>query len=166
MSGGVDHKLAVLFVCLGNICRSPLAEGAFRAAALRGGLACVVDSAGTAAYHIGDPPDRRAIAVAGSFGVDISGQTARQITRDDFFRFNYIISMDRANLEGVRAHAPRNGTARLAMLLDAVDGCEGESVPDPYHGNATAFDAAWSVINRGVEAWVERLLHEGADLKR
>ena len=152
----------MLFVCLGNICRSPMAEGAFRVAAQARGLAALVDSAGTASYHLGHEPDPRAITVARKHGIDIAGQTARQIERDDFHRFTHIIAMDRANLEGLRSKAPRDGTARLAMLLDAVEGRRGEPVADPYYGDAAAFEAAWQVINRGVEAWAERLLRETA----
>jgi len=165
MHGVIEHEIRVLFVCLGNICRSPMAEGAFRAAALERGLACQVDSAGTASYHLGHQPDQRAIAAAKRHGIDISGQAARQIERDDFFRFNHIIAHDRANLEGLRARAPRDATAQLAMLMDAVVGRKGEPVPDPYYSDAAAFDAAWQVITLGVEAWVERLLREGAHLR-
>jgi protein-tyrosine phosphatase len=152
MQGGVDHKIGVLFVCLGNICRSPMAEGAFRAAAQARGLVCHVDSAGTASYHVGHKPDPRAIAVAARNGINIAGRIARQIERDDFYRFNHIIALDRANLEGLRAKAPRDGTARLAMLLDAVEECRGEPVADPYYSDPSAFEAIWSVINMGVEA--------------
>jgi protein-tyrosine phosphatase len=165
MHGGIELKAGVLFVCLGNICRSPMAEGAFRAAALEQGLACHVDSAGTASYHIGSPPDPRAIAVASRHGIDISGQAARQIERDDFFRFSHIVALDRANLEGVRARAPRDATAHLAMVMDAVEGRRGEPVADPYYGDEAAFEAAWSVITQGVDAWVAQLLREGAGLR-
>ncbi len=141
-----------------------MAEGAFRAAAARSGLVCHVDSAGTASYHIGDQPDPRAITVAGNHGVDITGQSARQIAHEDFYRFRHIIALDRANLEGIRSRAPRDGTARLSLLLDAVEGLQGQPVPDPYHGDAATFETAWSTINLGVEAWVARLLSETADL--
>jgi protein-tyrosine phosphatase len=160
MHGGINHKASVLFVCLGNICRSPMAEGAFRAAAQARGLAVTVDSAGTASYHLGQGPDARAITVARKHGIDIADQAARQIERDDFYRFTHIIAMDRANLEGLRTKAPRDGTARLAMLLDAVEGRRGEPVADPYYGDAAAFDAAWQVISRGVEGWADKLLSE------
>jgi len=165
MHGGIEHRFGVLFVCLGNICRSPMAEGAFRAAALERELSCLIDSAGTASYHIGNQPDPRAIAVAGNRGIDIAGQAARQVERDDFFRFTHIIAMDRANLESLRTRAPRDGTAKLAMLLDAVDGRRGEPVADPYYGDTAAFEAAWSVITLGVEAWAERLTREGAQIR-
>lgn len=164
MLGGVDQSISVLFVCLGNICRSPMAEGAFRAAAARSGLTCDVDSAGTASYHIGHQPDPRAIAIASLHGVDITGQSARQLTHHDFYLFRHIIALDRANLEGVRARAPRDGTAQLSLLLDAVEGLQGEPVPDPYHGDVAAFEAAWSMINLGVDAWVARLLSETVDI--
>lgn len=162
MHGGIEHRFGVLFVCLGNICRSPMAEGAFRVAAQERGLAVLVDSAGTASYHLGQEPDPRAIAAARANGIDIAGQAARQIERDDFYRFTHIIAMDRANLEGLRSKAPRDGTARLAMLLDAVEGRRGEPVADPYYGDAAAFEAAWQVISRGAQAWADKLLRESA----
>ena len=164
MLGGVNQSKSVLFVCLGNICRSPMAEGAFRAAALRRGLECHVDSAGTASYHLGHAPDPRAIATAARHGIDIASQTARQIAHADFYRFTHIVALDRANLEGVRARAPRDGTAQLALLMDAVDGRQGQPVADPYHGDIAAFEAAWQIINLGAHAWVERLISENADL--
>ncbi len=166
MHGGINHTTSVLFVCLGNICRSPMAEGAFRAVAQERGLAVHADSAGTASYHVGDKPDPRAIAAARANGIDIAGQTARQIERDDFYRFRYIIALDRANLEAIRTKAPRDGTASLAMLMDAVDGRRGEPVADPYYADAAAFDAAWRVISLGVNAWADRLAHEADALRR
>lgn len=165
MHGGIEHKTSVLFVCLGNICRSPMAEGAFRVAALERGLACDVDSAGTASYHLGSPPDPRAIAVASGKGIDISGQAARQVERDDFYRFTHIIAADRANLEALRSRAPRDTTARLAMLMDAVEGRRGEPVADPYYGDIAAFEAVWSVIALGTTAWADRLLRETAQFR-
>ena len=162
MHGGIDSRIGVLFVCLGNICRSPMAEGMFRAAMDARGLMWDVDSAGTASYHVGHQPDQRAIAVAQRYGIDITAQVARQIERDDFYRFRHIVAMDRANLESLRSKAPRDGTARLAMLMDAVEGRRGEPVPDPYYGDDAAFEAAWNVINLGVEAWLAKLLQESA----
>ncbi|QDH35147.1 low molecular weight phosphotyrosine protein phosphatase [Porphyrobacter sp. YT40] len=162
MHGGIEHSIGVLFVCLGNICRSPMAEGAFRAAAQTRALTCALDSAGTASYHRGSPPDPRAIAVAQRHGIDIAGQAARQVERDDFYRFSHIIAMDRANLEELRTRAPRDATARLAMLMDAVEGERGQPVADPYYGDDAAFEAAWQHINRGVDGWVEKLLREVA----
>lgn len=165
MLGGVDQNISVLFVCLGNICRSPMAEGAFRAAAQRHGLVCTVDSAGTASYHIGNPPDPRAIATAAVNGIDIAGQSARQVEPDDFYRFTHIIALDSANLGGLRARAPREGTARVAMLMDAIEGRRGEPVPDPYYGDIADFEATWAIINQGVEALVAQLATDAAKLK-
>jgi protein-tyrosine phosphatase len=139
-----------------------MAQGAFEAAVRARRFAAHVDSAGTASYHLGSPPDARAIAIAGRHGLDISGQSARQIERDDFHRFDHIIALDRANLEGIRARAPRDATARLAMLMDAVEGHEGEPVPDPYYGDIAAFETAWSLICLGTQAWVDRLMREPA----
>lgn len=165
MHGGVEHRNGVLFVCLGNICRSPMAEGAFRQKAQERGFSCLVDSAGTASFHLGSPPDQRAIAVASRKGVDLRGQAARQIERDDFYRFAHIVALDRANLEDIRARAPRDATARLSMLMDAVEGRKGEPVADPYYGDDAAFEAAWSTVEIGVEAWLARLMREAQGLK-
>lgn len=162
MHGGVDYRFGVLFVCLGNICRSPMAEGAFRELVRESGLSCHVDSAGTASFHLGSAPDPRAIAVAARHGIDISCQSARQIEREDFFRFTHIVALDRANLETIRARAPRNGTAQLTMLLDAVEGRKGQPVADPYYGDEAAFETAWSTIREGVEGWHNRIAREAA----
>ena len=165
MHVGTEQSIGVLFVCLGNICRSPMAEGAFRELAQREGFACLVDSAGTASFHLGSPPDPRAIATAARRGADIAGQAARQIERDDFYRFTHIVALDRANLEGVRSRAPRDGTAQLSMLMDAVDGRKGEPVADPYYGDEAAFEAAWDQIHQGADAWLLRLMRETERLK-
>lgn len=142
-----------------------MAEGAFRAAAHNVGLGCEIDSAGTASYHLGSPPDPRAIAVARRHGIDISGQSARQIERDDFYRFTHIIALDRANLEALRTRAPRDTTARLGMLMDAVDGRRGEPVADPYYGDEAAFETAWQAIGSGVEALASRLVQESVHFR-
>ena len=142
-----------------------MAEGAFRDLAQRQGFACPVDSAGTASFHLGSPPDPRAIAIAAQRGVDIAGQTARQITRDDFYNFSHIVALDRANLEGIRTRAPRDGTAQLSMLMDAVESRNGEPVADPYYGDEAAFEATWGEIHQGAEAWLQRLMRETERLK-
>src|SRR5215203_3154474 len=106
---------AVLFVCLGNICRSPLAEAAFRIEAERLGLKAEIDSAGTGAWHAGEPADPRAQAVAARHGADIRGLRARQVTREDFHRFDHIVALDRDNLAQLRAIQPPGTLARLSL---------------------------------------------------
>jgi protein-tyrosine phosphatase len=166
MLGGVHHKPSVLFVCLGNICRSPMAEGAFRAAADRSRLDVIVDSAGTASYHLGDPPDYRAIATTRDYGIDIGRQSARQIELKDFHRFDHIIAMDRANLMVIKARAPRDATAQVSLLLDAVPDREGQSVPDPYHGTPEDFRSTFALITEGVAALIARLHAEAVNASR
>ncbi len=148
---------SLLFVCLGNICRSPLAEGALRAEAARRGVEVVVDSAGTGSWHAGEPPDERAIAVAARTGVDITALRARQVTRADFARFDHIVALDHANLKDLRRLAPADATARLSLLLDWVPGRQGQAVADPWFGEAEGFDATWADAAAAARAIVERL---------
>src|SRR5829696_2785209 len=147
----------VLFVCLGNICRSPLAEAAFRLEADRRGIDVDVDSAGTGNWHVGAPPDRRALAVAARHGVDISHLRARQVSREDFERFDHIVALDRENLAELRAVAPPRARARLSLLLDHVAGREGEPVADPYDGGDAHFEATWRDVSAGARALAEAI---------
>jgi protein-tyrosine phosphatase len=149
--------VSVLFVCLGNICRSPLAEAAFRREAERLGLEVVIDSAGTGEWHIGRPPDPRAIAVAERNGADISNLRARQVTAADFRDFDHIVALDLENLANLKAMAPPDARARLSLLLDHVEGREGEAVADPYYGEDSHFDAAWTDVTEGAEALARRI---------
>ena len=144
-------KSSVLFVCLGNICRSPLAEAAFRREAERLGLDVEIDSAGTGDWHIGYPPDPRAAAVAARNGIDISHMKARLVTADDFRRFDHIIALDPKNLADLRRLRPGDGKARLSLLLDHVEGRKGQAVADPYYGEESHFDAAWDDVTAGAE---------------
>jgi len=148
---------AILFVCLGNICRSPLAEAAFRREAERAGLVVTVDSAGTGNWHVGGPPDPRARAEAQRHGIDISGYRARQVTRQDFTRFDRIVAMDLANLAHLKAMAPPDATAQISMLLDHVAGQEGEPVADPYFGGPEGFEQTWREVEAGAKALVAQL---------
>jgi protein-tyrosine phosphatase len=135
---------AIVFVCLGNICRSPLADGALRHEVARRGLGWTVDSAGTGGWHAGDAPDKRAIAVAARHGVDIAGLRARQVRVDDFTGFDLILAMDHDNLAGLHAIAPRAHRADVRLALDLVEGRTGQAVVDPYYGDARGFDATWA----------------------
>lgn len=141
----------ILFVCLGNICRSPLAEGAMRAAATSAALPVEIDSAGTGDWHIGRPPDPRAIAVAERHGIDISGLRARQVRPDDFRYYDRLIALDGSVLRDLQRIAPADAKARLELLLDHADGRTGEDVADPYFGDDAGFETALSDIRQGVE---------------
>ena len=153
----MPERPAILFVCLGNICRSPLAEAAFRREAERIGLDVAVDSAGTGDWHVGEPPDRRAIAVARANGVDISGYRGRQVTAADFDRFDHVVALDLANLARLRALQPAKSRADLSLLLDYVPGREGEPVADPYYGADAGFDTTWADVTAGAQALARRL---------
>jgi protein-tyrosine phosphatase len=132
----------VLFVCLGNICRSPTAEGVLRSLAAQEApqLNLQIDSAGTADYHIGAPPDPRSQRAALKRGIDISGLRARQVDEDDFERFDLILAMDRQNLRALQAMQPRGSRARLGLFLDYAPQLDLREVPDPYYGDTAAFD--------------------------
>jgi protein-tyrosine phosphatase len=145
---------AILFLCLGNICRSPLAEGAARAAFARAGIAARLDSAGTGGWHAGRPPDPRAQAEARRRGVDISDLRARQLLRADFYGFDLILAADTQNLRDARGLAPAGATARLRLMLDLVPGCAGRSVADPYYGEADGFAVTWGDVDAVAAALV------------
>jgi protein-tyrosine phosphatase len=132
----------VLMVCLGNICRSPTAEGVLRHLAAKEApqLALEVDSAGTADYHIGAPPDPRSQRAALRRGIDISALQARQVAADDFSRFDLILAMDAENLRELQAMRPRNSRARLQLFLDYAPSLGRVDVPDPYYRDAAAFE--------------------------
>ncbi len=132
----------MLFVCLGNICRSPTAEGVLRHLAASGspGLALEIDSAGTADYHIGAPPDLRSQRAALRRGIDISGLRARQVTQGDFERFDLILAMDRANLRELQALKPRASHALVKLFLEYAPELNLRDVPDPYYRDAAAFE--------------------------
>ena len=150
-------KPTLLFVCLGNICRSPLAEAAFRAAAAQAGLDVAADSAGTGDWHVGNPPDRRARAEALRHGVDISAYRARQVGAADFLTFDYILALDHQNLTDLRAIAPADASAELSLLLDHVEGFEGCSVADPYFGEEAGFAETWREVSLAAQALVRKL---------
>lgn len=151
---------AILFVCLGNICRSPMAEAAFRARAADAGLDIHADSAGTGSWHIGEPPDRRAQATALRHGVDISRYRGRQVEPADFRRFSHIFALDLDNLAVLHRLRPADAAARIGLLLDLVDGLEGQPVADPYYGPDDGFGETWEQVDRAAQALVARLGRE------
>lgn len=152
---------SVLFVCLGNICRSPLAEAALREEALRRRLDLIVDSAGTGGWHAGEPPDPRAQAVALKNGVDISALRARQVAKADFRRFTHIVALDKQNLADLRRLAPHDSTAELSLLLDWLPGRKGEGVVDPWFGDDAGFDVTWADVVAATRALADRLRKRG-----
>ena len=153
----MSMKPSVLFVCLGNICRSPLAEAALREEAGRLGIEVHVDSAGTGDWHVGQPPDRRAIAVAKRNGVDISHLRARRVTSDDFWRFDHIVALDADNLANLKRMRPNDAKAQLSLLLDHVAGRRGQAVADPYYGDEAHFDETWADVTAGARALARTL---------
>ncbi|WP_299171662.1 low molecular weight protein-tyrosine-phosphatase [uncultured Brevundimonas sp.] len=148
---------SILFVCLGNICRSPLAEAALRAEAERLRLDLIVDSAGTGNWHAGEPPDPRAQATARRHAVDISGLRARQVTPADFRRFTHVIALDHDNLANLRRIMPDDATAELSLLLDHLPGREGQAVTDPYFGDDAGFEVTWAEVTAAAKRLAERL---------
>ena len=152
---------SILFVCLGNICRSPLAEAALRAEASRQRLDLIIDSAGTGDWHAGEPPDERAQRTALRNGVDISALRARQVTRADFRRFTHIVALDHENMANLRKLAPSDATADLSLLLDHVPGREGQAVTDPWFGDEAGFDVTWDEVTAAAQGLVS-LLRRGS----
>lgn len=138
----------VLFVCLGNICRSPMAEGVFRHAVRQAGLESVIeiDSAGTHAYHVGEPPDARAQATAKHYGIDISGLRGRQATAGDFHKFDYVLAMDRENYDNLRRICPAGLHDKLKLFLDFAPHRPEREVPDPYFGGDSGFHRVLDMV--------------------
>ena len=154
----MTDRPAILFVCLGNICRSPLAEAALREAALRRGADVDVDSAGTGDWHVGEPPDPRARTIAARHGVDIGGFRARQVRADDFRRFTHVVALDLENLASLEALRPDGAPASLSLLLDHVPGRQGEAVADPYFGDDDGFGRTWADVTEGAEALLDAIM--------
>jgi len=157
--GATKARTAVLFVCTGNICRSPTAEAVFRALVERAGLsdAIAIDSAGTHDYQVGQPPDPRAIARAQRRGYMLGDRCARQIDFDDFDRFEWILAMDQDNLEKLEAMRPRRFRGHLGLFLDFAPESGSLEVPDPYSGDATDFDRVLDLAEQGAAALLDAI---------
>jgi len=145
----------VLFVCMGNICRSPLAEGALRHLAAQAELAVEIDSAGTHSYHTGEPPDERAVAAGLRRGFDIATLRARTVAQADFDAFDLIVAMDRDNLRLLERQAAPAQRERLHLFMQFAG--ESADVPDPYYGGTTAFEHALDLIERAARGLIDDL---------
>jgi protein-tyrosine phosphatase len=151
-----EIMVKVLFVCMGNICRSPMAEGIFRREITKAGLQdhVVMDSAGTHSYHVGAPPDKRAQGAIGGRGVDISDLRGRQVADADFDRFDYILAMDNDNLSLLKRQAPADKHGKIRLLLSFSRRYPNQEVPDPYYGGAKGFEANLDMIEDAVSGLI------------
>ena len=148
----------ILFVCLGNICRSPIAEGVMRHLVEEAGLGhrVEVDSAGTGAWHAGERPDPRSVATARSHGVSLDDQRARQLKASDYHDFDWILAMDRSNLETIEGRRAGDGKARVELLLAPPRAADGE-VPDPYYGGDDGFEQVYRMVYAACERLLEQI---------
>jgi protein-tyrosine phosphatase len=141
-------QIKVLFVCMGNICRSPTAEGVFRHVIQQQGTAdrFLVDSAGTHAYHVGEQPDRRAQQTARARGIDLAFIRARKVTRSDFAEFDYILAMDSDNYQNLLAICPAEYEDKVQLFLDYATNSHEQDVPDPYYGGQQGFEHVFDLV--------------------
>lgn len=150
-------KPSILFVCMGNICRSPTAEGVFRHRARQAGLQLDIDSAGTHAYHVGNPPDQRSMQHAIQRGYDLSTQRARQVSPMDFEVFDHILAMDHDNLAILRARCPAQFQHKLGLFMQYAAHSDSEIVPDPYYGGAKGFDQVLDYVEDAADGLIAAL---------
>jgi protein-tyrosine phosphatase len=158
---GID-RVSILFVCMGNICRSPLAESVFRHLVRSRGMEdrFEIDSAGTSGYHAGDPPDPRSVATARSRGVEVTG-ASRPVSKRDLHEFDYVIVMDAENRSHIdRLRATVGGTARVHRLREWDPERSGLDVPDPYYGGARGFDDVHDMVERSCEGLLDHILKQ------
>ena len=151
---------SVLFVCMGNICRSPTAEGVFRKVVEDAGMADAIhiDSAGTHAYHTGEPPDRRAQAAASSRGYELTEIRARRVADEDFAEFDFVVAMDEDNLLSLKDRATEESVSELVLFLEFSESLESE-VPDPYYGGSSGFERVLDLVeeaSRGLLKHIRR----------
>ena len=148
-----NHQIKILFVCMGNICRSPTAHGVFANLVAQAHLQTLitVDSAGTHAYHIGEAPDPRTQQAAQLRGIDLSNLKARKVVNSDFVDFHYILAMDQANLQNLQAVAPKTSSARVQLFMDYAQRWQDREVPDPYYGGAQGFERVLDMVEDAAE---------------
>ncbi len=152
-------RIRILFVCLGNICRSPTAEAVLRAVASREApeLEIEIDSAGTAGYHVGESPDRRSQAAARRRGYDMSGLRARILTPEDFERFDFILAMDRNNIAQLQRRAPAAARERVRLFLEFAPEADAAEVPDPYYGGPNGFEQVLDLVEAAARGLLRHL---------
>ncbi len=164
------NTISVVFVCMGNICRSPTAEGVFRHVVNGRNLSDVIkiDSAGTHAYHIGEQPDSRSQSTAKSHGIDLSSQRARKAISDDFDSFDYVIAMDRSNYDNLKNLQKLSGDnvqkkASLHLFMEFTSDWDNEEVPDPYYGGGNGFERVFDMVQSASEGLLTHIINN--DLK-
>lgn len=143
-----SRRVRVLFVCMGNICRSPTAQGVFRKLLQEKGLETLIetDSAGTHGYHAGEPPDRRAQETALRRGIDVSDLRARRVAAEDFSRFEYVLAMDQENYHSLSGICPAGAERKLMLFMDFAPHLRTREVPDPYYGGPTGFERVFDMV--------------------
>ena len=149
---------SILFVCTGNICRSPTADAVMRHLAEEEGHSLLIDSVGTHGYHVGEAPDHRAIEVASRKGIEMDFLSARKLAPDDFEKFDLLLAMDNSHLASMQNLCPPEHVNKLRLFLDALEGHEGTDVPDPYYGSMRDFEETFDLIYQGCEAVIKEVL--------
>jgi protein-tyrosine phosphatase len=147
----MKERRSILFVCTGNICRSPTAEGVFRSLCKEAGVELRIESAGLGDWHVGDPPDERSLHHARQRGYDLSAQRARQVSAKDFEEFDLILAMDRGHLRSLQAMSPTRHHAKIRLFV------QGRDVPDPYYGGADGFERVLDLVEERCRALLEEL---------
>jgi protein-tyrosine phosphatase len=155
----MSKQISVLFVCMGNICRSPTAEGVFRHRVAAAGLAerVIIDSAGTHGYHIGEPPDARSMEYAAKRGYDLSAQRSRKVTASDFEKFDHVLAMDHDNLRLLEADCPPQHRHKLGLFMAHAGNSGSDVVPDPYYGGGKSFDLVLDYIEDASDGLITAL---------
>jgi protein-tyrosine phosphatase len=156
------QQIKILFVCTGNICRSPMAEGAFKHLVSQAGLAdrILSDSAGTHDYHVGEPPDPRAQRAAGRRGYDLSTLRGRQVSSRDFSEFDYVMAMDETNLRQLSRRCPPEHAHKLQLLMTFGADAAVREIPDPYYGGTEGFERTLDLVEQGVQGLLRHLFKE------
>ncbi len=154
--------ISILFVCTGNICRSPTAEGVFRDRVMKAGWLnrFLIDSAGTGGWHIGNGPDPRSVATAKARGVDIAGLRARQLHINDYQNFQHLIALDETHFDHMMYLKPQGASAQISLLMQHEPTQKWRDVPDPYYGGQKDFDLAYDLIAQGVDGLLAALMKD------